>query len=68
MVKRKHIDKDLEIEILIFYKTNSTAVTCEQYNLSPDRLFKILQANGVERHDSRTDELTNLKNSELLIL
>lgn len=62
MVKRRNIDKDLEIEILIFYKTNSTAVTCQEFNITPDRLFKILQANDVERHDAKTNrELTNLK-------
>lgn len=62
MVKRRNIDKDLEIEILIFYKTNSTAVTCQEFNITPDRLFKILQANGIERHDAKTNrELTNLK-------
>lgn len=62
MVKRnKIIDKDLEQEILIFYKTNSTAITCEHFNITPDRLFQLLLKNNVEKHDAATNrKLTNI--------
>lgn len=56
------IDKDLEDKILIFYKTNSTAVTREEFKITPGKLFKLLAKNSVEKHSAKQNrELTNLR-------
>ena len=62
MVKRyKQLTKQDKDNIVEFYKTNSTLVTFETFNITCDTLFKILDEYSVKRHNAKTNrELTSL--------
>ncbi len=47
--RRVFSDEDLQI-LVEFYKTNSTNITCEQFNITPEYLFILLKQLGVEKH------------------
>ena len=62
MVTRyRQLTKENKDAIVEFYKTNSTLVTSEQFNITPDTVNKILEEYNIPRHDGKTNrELTSL--------
>ena len=62
MVKRyKQLTKENKDAIVEFYKTNSTLVTSEQFEITPDTVNRILEEYNIPRHDGKTNrELTSL--------
>ena len=62
MVTRyKHLTEEAKNNIVEFYKTNSTLVTFETFNITCDTLFRILNEYNIPRHDAKTNrELTSL--------
>lgn len=62
MVKRyKQLTKENKDAIVEFYKTNSTLVTSEQFEITPDTVNRILEEYNIPRHDGKTNrELTSM--------
>ena len=62
MVTRyRQLTKENKDAIVEFYKTNSTLVTSEQFNITPDTVNRVLEEYNIPRHDGKTNrELTSL--------
>ena len=62
MVTRyRQLTKENKDAIVEFYKTNSTLVTSEQFNITPETVNRVLEEYNIPRHDGKTNrELTSL--------
>lgn len=61
-MRSRRVFSEEELQMLVeFYKTNSTNITCEHFNITPDYLFILLKQLGVEKHTAAENrELTSL--------
>lgn len=61
VIRYRQLTKENKDAIVEFYKMNSTLVTSEQFNITPDTVNRVLEEYNIPRHDGKTNrELTSL--------